>query len=74
MKLKRIVLGMVVITMFISLTGCKQQTDKPFTIKETKITHKIIPYDSRFCNRNILAQVILFTLSRLSVLSNTYCL
>ena len=46
MKLKRIVLGMVVITMFISLTGCKQQTDKPFTIKETKITHKIIPYES----------------------------
>lgn len=33
MKLKRIVLGMVVITMFISLTGCKQQTDKPFKIK-----------------------------------------
>ena len=46
MKLKRIVLGMVVITMFISLTGCKQQTDKPFKIKETKITHKIIPYES----------------------------
>ena len=42
MKLKRIVLGMVVITLFVSLTGCNQQTDKPFTIKETKITHKII--------------------------------
>ena len=46
MKLKRIVLGMVVITLFISLTGCNQQSDKPFTIKETKITHKIIPYES----------------------------
>ena len=46
MRFKRIVLGVVLITMFISLTGCKLQTDKPFTIKETKITSKVIPYES----------------------------
>ena len=35
---------------------------------------ELFPLDSGFCNRNISARVILFTLSRLSVLSNTYCL
>lgn len=48
MKLKRAVLGIVAMTVLISLAGCNLQTDRdrPFTIKKTKITSKKIPYEA----------------------------
>lgn len=46
MKLKRILLCIFTITVLIIFTGCNLLTGRPFTIKETKITSKKIPYEA----------------------------